>query len=522
MSDPVPPTPKTSPPAAKPRTSMLPALRRRARLAPQPTSARTPRLRSRRHGRNLHPGAWIVLGVLAARGLGAQAPADPAPTSQAAPGSPVPLTLRRAAALAVEHSPGFGAARAQAAAGEAQARLAEDAFAVEAVFSTTPGYSRGLPVAVAGRVPAVAGVEAHKTLYDEQRRSEAIEARAEAIGQRSGFESARLAAARAGVEAYAEAWAGDAAAAAADRRLQAQGRARERVEALRREGRATDLELEQARLAEARAKLRRFSARTERDLDRGELRRLTGLPPDHPLPLGEDPAAVLPAAGPGPALAAARANDAELRYQGQQIDLLDRAARLRGGIPAPTVEAEAQYFRLSRANGVDQFYRTFKSDDWSIALAISYPLWSGGRLRDATAKSEANRSRLGEQRRAREQELARQAERAEAAAAEAAAAADVAHQARAVGAEAARLARVLAGEGRGEPGAVEARETDLADAEEEAARADLRFFQARLELLALRGELAPALLGDAPAAPAGAGAGSTAAAAAVIAKGTPR
>jgi outer membrane protein TolC len=437
----------------------------------------------------------LVVVAATATVLGPPLPAQAPPAAAAAP---EPLTLRQAAALAVAHSPSLGAARAGAAAGEASARLAEDAFKTEASFSTTPGYSRGLPVAVAGRVPAVAGIEVHRTLFDEQRRSDAIEARAEAIAQRSGFENARLAAARAAAEAYGQVWAADALAAAAERRLAAEARGRARVEALRGEGRATDLEVEQARLAEARAKLRRFSVQTERDLDRGELRRLTGLPPDRPLPLAEEPAAVLPAPGPGATLEAARAGDAELRYQGQQIELLDRAARLRGGIPAPSVEAEAQYFRLSRANGVDQFYRTFKSDDWSIALAITYPLWSGGRLRDATARSEAHLSQLNEQHRAREAELAQQAARAEAAAAQAAAAVDVARQARAVSTEGLRLARVLADEARAEPGAVEAREADLADAEEEAAKAELRLFQARLQLLALRGELAPALLGDAP------------------------
>jgi outer membrane protein TolC len=407
------------------------------------------------------------------------------------------LTVRQAAALAVEHSPTFAAARAGAAFGEASARLAEDAFATEASFSTTPGASRGLPVAVAGRVPAIAGIEVHKTLYDEQRRSDAIEARAEAIAHRPGFENARLAAARAAAEAYGQLWADEAIAAAAERRLAGAAVARERVEALQREGRATDLELEQARLVEARAKLRRFSAETELDLDRAELRRMTGLPPDRPLALAEEPAAGLPAPGAGTTLEAARVNDPDLRYQNEEIDLLDRAAKLRGGIPAPSVEAQAQYFRLSRANGVDQFYKTFKSDDWSVAIAVIYPLWSGGRLRDSEARSAANRSRLVEQRRARQAELEQQAERAQAALAQAEAAVAVARQARAVGSEGLRLARLLAGEARLEPAAVEAREAELADADEEAARAEARFFQARLALLTLRGELGPALLGDA-------------------------
>src|SRR6202158_760341 len=107
-----------------------------------------------------------------------------------------PLTLRRAAELALARAPQAASARAQAAEADADARAASAMFAPHAFATTTPGYSSGLPVAVAGRVPSVFGVEVHQTLYDPARRAGALEARVraeafEAASSRSGATTAR-------------------------------------------------------------------------------------------------------------------------------------------------------------------------------------------------------------------------------------------------------------------------------------------------------------------------------------------
>src|SRR5207244_3460154 len=83
-------------------------------------------------------------------------------------------------------APEAASARAQAAEADADARAAAATFAPRAFATTTPGYSSGLPVAVAGRVPSVFGVEVHQTLYDPARRAEALAARArpEALANR--------------------------------------------------------------------------------------------------------------------------------------------------------------------------------------------------------------------------------------------------------------------------------------------------------------------------------------------------
>src|SRR5260221_13980055 len=93
--------------------------------------------------------AVLVLASLAATFLGAAPPATA--------DSPGPLTLREVAERAAERAPRVAAARAAAREGAASARAGSPLLRPEASLSTTPGYSVGLPIAIAGEVPAVFG-----------------------------------------------------------------------------------------------------------------------------------------------------------------------------------------------------------------------------------------------------------------------------------------------------------------------------------------------------------------------------
>src|SRR5260370_22815487 len=81
-----------------------------------------------------------------------------------------PLTLRRAAELALAHAPEAAAARAQAAEADADARAASARFAPSAFATTTPGYSSALPVAVPAPVPSVFCAQVPQPVYDPARR----------------------------------------------------------------------------------------------------------------------------------------------------------------------------------------------------------------------------------------------------------------------------------------------------------------------------------------------------------------
>ena len=437
-----------------------------------------------------------LLALSAAAGLAAAPPAPP-PASPEPGGAVVELTLQRAIDLALANAPEIAAAAAAVAGDQAGARLAADAFHPGAEVGSTPGVGRGLPVAVGGRVPSIVTVDVHQSLYNTDLRSRELQARATTAGTRAAFERARLQVARETADLYARCWSGQQLLAGAERRLAAYQAMSRRADALHAEARSTDLDLAQARLREARARLRRMEVAAARDVDLWELRRRLGLSAEAPLALPEDPLGARVTPEPARdlrsgALEAARAADPDLTSMARSIQLLDRARRLRRGLMSQiTVDADAQYSRLSRANGIDQFYVKFKEDDWSVALAVTVPLWSGGRLRDAGAQADAALDRLERQRRAREEQLEIEVHRAAAGLDQALAAADLARQAGAVAEEDLRIAEALAAEGRANPDDLDSRQAALADARDEEIKATAALLTARVQLLAVRGMIAP-------------------------------
>ncbi len=438
--------------------------------------------------------AATVAGAGAAAG---QAPPDLQPSPPAA--APAPLSLRRAAELALGNAPEVAAAAAAWQGDQAGARLAGDAFRPAAEVSSTPGVGRGLPVAVAGRVPAVVSVDLRQSLYNTEQRAQGLQARARSATTRAAWERARVQVVREIADLYGRCWTDQQLLAGAERRLAAYQAMTGRAAALHAEARATDLDLAQARLREARARLRRLEIAAARDADLWELRRRLGLAADVPLALPEDPLQGIaappreanPRAG---AVEAARAADPDLAAAARSIELLERAIRLRHGILSQvTLDADAQYSRLSRANGIDQFYVKFREDDWSVAVAVTVPLWSGGRLHDAGAQAAAELDRQKQQRRARTEQLEIEVHRAAAALDQAEGAADVTRQSAAVAEEDLRIGEALAAEGRAEPDALDSRQAALADAREEEIKATASLLNARVQLLAVRGELLTAL-----------------------------
>jgi outer membrane protein TolC len=459
-----------------------------------------------------------LLALAAAAGL-AQVPPAPPPAPPPTPidsAGPAALTLRRAAELALGNAPEVAAAAAAWQGDEAGARLAADAFRPAAEVSSTPGVGRGLPVAVAGRVPAVVSVDVRQSLYNTEQRALGLQARARSATTRAAWERARVQVVREIADLYARCWTDQQLLAGAERRLAAYQAMSGRAAALHAEARATDLDLAQARLREAKARLRRLEIAAVRDADLWELKRRLGLAADAPLALPEDPLQGTPEPAreidlgdlrqgdrgepgghpePGQgALAAARAADPDLAAAARSIELLERAIELRRGFLAQvTLDADAQYSRLSRANGIDQFYVKFREDDWSVAVAVAVPLWSGGRLRDAGAQAAAELDRRKQQQRAREEQLEIEVHRAAAALDQALATVDLARQSAAVAEEDLRIAEALAAEGRAEPDAIDSRQAALADAREEEIKATASLLTARVQLLAVRGELLPTL-----------------------------
>jgi outer membrane protein TolC len=415
--------------------------------------------------------------------------------AQVAPAEPQTLTLRRAAELALERAPQLAATRAARDEGGASARIAADALHPSVWLSTTPGYSTGLPVVVAGSVPAYGALEVRQTIYDPWKKNDALQAEARAADLEGALESGCAETVRAAVTAYARCWTDERRAEAATKGLSATEAALQRTIALFDEGRKTEIDVDRARLQAARARQKVLNAESDRDLDGLDLKRLIGWPASAPLRLSSDTESALAAVSDADNLAVARASDPQLKSLGRQVELLGQSARL-SSKRWPIIEASAQYQRLP--SYYSKYYNSFNENDFSFGISFVIPVWAGGRIDDTEAKAKASVLRAEAERSARESDLEASVRRAEAAVARADAEHGLSRRAQGIAEQDLASAELLAREGRGEAAAVEERRILAADADEDATKTALTVLEDRVHLLALRGELARTVLGSEP------------------------
>jgi outer membrane protein TolC len=411
---------------------------------------------------------------------------------------PESLTLRKAAELALERAPELAAARAASEVGRSSANLARDVFHPNAWITTTPGYTHGLPGVVAGRVPSVIGVEVRQLIYDPDRRADALSAEATAASIDAELGQACRATLERLVTAYARAFMDEGVIAAAQRRYDAAEAIARREAALLSEGRVTELDAERARLQSARARQKVLNAESDRDLDMLELKRLIGWPGSSPLRLAGDPDAILPELSATENLAAARAADPVLMSLTREVQLLGQSAHLESKRWMPILEASATYQRLGKFNNYDQYYLTFTPDSVAIGVSILFPLWTGGRFEDGRDRARARLDRAEAQLQAREAEVELAVRRAESMVARSLAEKSLSLRSQGLASQDRDARKQLAREGRSALSDVDEREMALADADTEAAQANLDSLLERVRLLSLRGELGTALLGAEP------------------------
>jgi outer membrane protein/protease secretion system outer membrane protein len=347
---------------------------------------------------------------------------------------------------------------------------------------------------VAGRVPAVFGVEMRKTLYDPARRADVLEAQARAAAAQGAFARSASQTASALVAAYGRNWADRELLEDARKTLESREAVLRRVSALTREGRRTELEEQQAGLEVARAKQALADRQSEFELDQLELAHFVDASSGQPVVIAEDPLLALPEPALIDNLAAARAADPELAALARQAERLERASDLQKRAWLPVIQAEGQYLRLANYNNFDQYFVKFKANDWAVGVSVAIPIWTGGRLDQgkAAAAARLEKARADERRRASELEL--DVRRAEIDARRARAQQELATRALFVAREASRVVGALAGEGREDPDELDRREIAAAQAQDDVVRARQGVLAARVKLLALTGRLPGDLL----------------------------
>jgi outer membrane protein TolC len=429
----------------------------------------------------------LALAVGLSSGTARAQPANPSETP--------PLTLKRAVELALEHAPQLAATRAARDEGTYSARIAADALHPSVWVSTTPGYSTGLPVVVAGSVPAYGAIEVRQTIYDPWKKNDALQAEAREAELEGALVSGCGEAVRSTVSAYARAWTDERRADAARKGLAAAEGSLDRTRALFDAGRVTEIEVDRAKLQAAREKQKLLNAESDRDLDGLELKRLIGWPASAALRLTSDTdSALLPTAATDN-LEAARSADPQLKSLGRQVEILGKSASV-ASKRWPVIEASVQYQRLP--SYYSKYYNSFNENDFSFGISFSIPVWAGGRIDDTEARAKASVMRAEAERDARESDLEVAVRRAEAAVARADAEHSLSRRAQGIAEQDLAAAEVFAREGRGEAGLVDQKTMLAADADEDATKTALSALEERVKLLALRGELSRTVLGSEP------------------------
>ncbi len=386
------------------------------------------------------------------------------------------ISLQDAITKAIAQSPELRALEAGVAEARANATLG-DAFRSAASISTTPGYATGLPTAVLGQVPAIATVETHRLLYDAAARADQIGAASQVDATIARLESRKREIAQNVAELYARVAAGRIQSPSAQRRVTAYETIAARIEALRKEGRVRDLDVDRATLQVANARRVALQARNRLELDQLRLNRMVG----EPVTLSEAKGL----ASGDASLSLSMTGDPELKSLDARIAALQRAVGLQQRLFQPSIAAQAQYMRLF--DRYRRYYLNFKPDDVVVGATVTLPIWTGGHRGAAAARVRAQLQQLIFQRDLRKTEVELVLREAEVDLAQAVAESDLAARTHAIAAESSRVAEELAKEGRGEANDVPLAQIALADADDEVAKANAHKMVAQARLIILGG-----------------------------------
>jgi outer membrane protein TolC len=390
--------------------------------------------------------------------------------------------MHDAVARAVAHSPELRVLEAQVEQAR-QSAIMNDQFRPSASLSTSPGYATGLPTAVLGEVPAIATAEVHKVFYDTTAKAQQIGAEAEVDAAQSRVDAQRQQVQQNTAELYARVVADQTLANSARQRVEAYQTMATRVEALAKEGRARDVDVNRAALQIASANRVLLQAQSRLELDELRLDRLVG---EH-VEVGFSPAdGGMKAAAPQENLQKAEANDPQLKALDKRIATLQDMLGSERRLLKPTVAGQIQYSRLYDRYG--RFYNNFKPDDFSAAATVTLPVWTSGRRTAAIARVQAQLQELIATRDARRTELELNVAEAEKDVEQAVAERDLAVRARNVAQEGLRIAQQLASEGRGEVNDVPMAQIALAESEDDVANATAHVAVARARLMIVRGD----------------------------------
>ena len=289
------------------------------------------------------------------------------------PGVAEQLTLKRAVQLALNHSTTAGSAQADEQKAFATYQEARNAYIPSFSVGSGLGASWGIPLALAGSAPSLFNVNVQSIVYNPAQREFLRAARTEYNASRFQTKDQRNQVLQDTVATYTELvnW---------EQRMSRIQQERDAAEGMEKavgsrvqEGIDKEVDLNKAKLAAARSRLRFLQAQGSADVLRQHLAALTGVaakeiqtaPGSVPeMPRAEQQqGAAEDAAKVSPAVQSAdqRSIAATLRARGEHRAML------------PSFDFAAQYARLTKFNNYEDFYLRFEPNSATIGVSIVFP-----------------------------------------------------------------------------------------------------------------------------------------------------
>jgi outer membrane protein TolC len=306
------------------------------------------------------------------------------------PGLGESLPLKRAVQLALTHSTTAGSANADEQRAFASYREARNAYIPSVVVGAGLGKSWGFPLSLEGSAPSLFNINAQSVLFNPAQREFLKAARIEYQASKLDAKDQREQVIQDTVTTYTELvnW---------EQRLgrlqqeEAEASKMEQAVAERvKEGVDSALDMNKARLASARVRLRLAQARGSADVLRQHLAQLTGvrsmdvetvqdsIPPMPAVNQGDDLATAAAKSSPAVQLAEQHSIAAAFRARGQHRALL------------PSFDFAAQYALLSKYNNYDVYYNAFQRNNATVGVSIVFPFLNfSQRARANAADAEA-------------------------------------------------------------------------------------------------------------------------------------
>ncbi len=308
------------------------------------------------------------------------------------------LTLEQAVDLALRQNPDVVLAHLDEQAAALEVDAEKESVLPRTVAGSGLAYSSGFPLSIDGAAPSVIRVGASRFLFNRAKAYQVARVREEARGagittsQRQEEVVLRTAALFLDLDLYSRS------ADVAARQVENMQRVLDNVRARVQEGRELPIAVERGRLEVARARQRLESFRRNRDLQAQSLAAVLGLSPESTIeavPV-EGFRAELPQSEKD-CVTAALENSTEIKKL--QSDLVaggyqvkaEKAARL------PVMSLVADYALLARYNNYDQFYNSFKRNNFQVGASISIPLFGNSDARARAARAEVGVDRVREE-----------------------------------------------------------------------------------------------------------------------------